>query len=134
MAEMRKLTAYFSHIRAGNTWEAMEPAYEDLFHPDVVITGRQTQFDYQGWKRQCQEFLDRGVTFEMEKLVKEEKEKQNSKVVTIIYTVTVHDENGAFRHTAKGIFKDGKMIRTEPADPSIYDRMSKKSRKHVQIL
>lgn len=40
-------------------------------------------------------------------------------------------------HTAKGIFKEGKLIRTEPVDPRVYDSMSKGhiyKRKTVALL
>jgi hypothetical protein len=126
MAEMRNLTAYFSNLCEGGTWEKMEPVFEALFHPDVVILGNQSRFDFEGWKRQVRDFLERGVYFDMEKLVKEGDK--------IVYTVTIHDGDASFLHTAKGIFKDGKMIRTEPADPSIYDRIASKQRKAVRIL
>ena len=54
---------------------------------------------------------------------------------TIVYTLLIHDENGAaIRHTAKGIFEGGKLIKTEPANPKIYDIMTAKKRTPVPIL
>jgi hypothetical protein len=54
---------------------------------------------------------------------------------TIAWTMVVHLDNGTIlSHTAKGYFQNGKLIKTEPADPGVYDIMTKNKRKPVCIL
>jgi len=130
MAEMRKLTAYFSQWCPESKWDAStEKIFDDLFHPDCQIVGKTKRFDFQGWKEWYKRSIEDNQLIDMERVVQE---SPNS----IVYTLLIRSEDGSapIRHTAKGIFKDGLLIRTEPADPKIYDLMTAKKRKPVTIL
>ena len=126
MSEMRRMTAYFSQLSGESNWQVAEPIFDALFHPDVVIVGEKQTWDYQGWKDWYKNSIQDGVTVDMEKI---EKVPEG-----ILYTITVHQADGSLKHTAKGIFKEGKLIRTEPVDPKLYDKMAKRRRNFVPIL
>lgn len=130
MAEMRKLTAYFSQLNGESQWDAnAERIFDDLFHEDVVIVGAKKKFDYRGWKDWYKQSIEDGLIFEMEKVVK-------TGPNTIVYSLKVRDVDGtALDHTAKAVFQDGKLIRTEAVNPNVYDIMAKKKgRKPIVIL
>jgi hypothetical protein len=130
MAEMRKLTRYFCLLSPESKWDSnAERIFDDLFHPEVKIVGKNKSFNFQEWKDWYKRSIEDGLVLDMGKIVRTSPD-------SIVYTLLVHQDNGTvLSHTAKGIFKDGKMIRTEPADPSIYDIMAaKKRRVPVDIL
>ena len=129
MAEMRKLTKYFCLLCEDSKWDAnAEKIFDDLFHPEVVIVGNQKKFNFDEWKAWYKQSIQDGLVLDMEKVVRTSSD-------SIVYTLLVHKHDGTvLSHTAKGIFQDGKLIKTEPADPAIYDIMSKPKRKPVCIL
>ena len=137
MAEMRKLTAYFSQWCPESRWNAAtEQIFDNLFHPDCQIVGKKQTFHFQDWKDWYRRSIEENQIIDMEKVVQE---SPNS----IVYTLLIHQDGDAtaasasavIRHTAKGIFQDGKLIRTEPVNPEIYDIMTAtKKRKSVLIL
>ena len=126
---MRKLTRYFCLLSPESKWDATaEQIFDDLFHPDVTIVGKNKSHNFREWKEWYKRSIQDGLVLDMEKVVKTGPD-------SIVYTLLVHQENGTvLSHTAKGIFKDGKLIKTEPADPSIYDIMTKPKRVPVNIL
>ena len=126
---MRKLTSYFCLLSPESKWdENAERIFDDLFHPEVMIVGKNKSFNFQEWKDWYKRSIQDGLVLDMEKVVRVGPD-------SIVYTLLVHQENGTvLSHTAKGIFKDGKLIKTEPADPAIYDIMTKPKRKPVCIL
>ena len=126
---MRKLTRYFCLLSPESKWDAeSERIFDDLFHPEVMIVGKNKSFNFQEWKAWYKRSIEDGLVLDMEKVVKTGPD-------SIVYTLLVHQENGTvLSHTAKGLFKGGKLIKTEPADPSIYDIMTKPKRKPVCIL
>ena len=129
MAEMRKLTKYFCLLDGNSRWDATaEATFDDLFHPNVVIVGNQKTFNYNEWKAWYKRSITDGLVLDMEKVVR-------TSANSIVYTLLVHQYDGTIlSHTAKGIFEDGKLIKTEPVDPGIYDIMTKPKRKPVPIL
>ena len=126
---MRKLTSYFCLLSPESQWNAeAERIFDELFHPDVMIVGKNRSFHFEEWKDWYKRSIQDGLVLDMEKVVRTSPD-------TIVYTLLVHQDNGTvLTHTAKGIFKEGKLIKTEPADPSIYDIMTKPKRKPVCIL
>ena len=126
---MRKLTRYFCLLSPESKWDGnAERIFDDLFHPDVKIVGKNKSFNFVEWKAWYKRSIEDGLVLDMEKVVK-------TGADSIVYTLLVHQENGTvLSHTAKGLFQDGKLIQTEPADPSIYDIMTKPKRKPVNIL
>jgi hypothetical protein len=129
MSEMRKLTRYFCLLCQESVWDAnAEAVFDDLFHPDVTIVGSTKTFDFDEWKAWYKRSIQDGLVLDMEKIVKTGPD-------TIAWTLIVHLENGTvLTHTAKGFFQDGKLIKTEPADPKVYDIITKTKRKPVCIL
>lgn len=130
MAEMRKITAYFSLLCEESKWDAnAERIFDELFHPDLQITGTKEKFDFHKWKAWYKRSIEDGLILDMEKVVRVAPDE-------IVYTLLVHQDDGStLEHTAKGIFKDGKMIKTIPVNPGLYDIMTKKKkRKPVCIL
>jgi len=129
MAEMRKLTKYFCLLGGESKWDAQaEKIFDDLFHPEVIIVGDKKRFCFQEWKAWYKQAIEDGLVLDMEKIVRTSDD-------SIVYTLLVHNHDGTvISHTAKGIFKDGKLIRTEPSNPGIYDIMSTPKRKAVCIL
>ena len=133
MAEMRKLTAYFSQWCPESRWNATtEKIFDDLFHPDCEIVGKTQKFDFTAWKEWYKRSIMESHRIDMEKVVQDSPN-------TIVYTLLIypHDSNNntpVIRHTAKGFFQDGKLIRTEAADPKAYDIMTMKKRRPVSIL
>ena len=133
MAEMRKFTAYLSLLCPGSEWNAQaEQVFDDLFHPDVVIIGKDSKFDFDSWKDWYKRSIQQNLTVDMIQLKVIDRQGERS----ILYTMHIHQDDGSvLKHTARGIFKDEKLIRTEPADPKIYDIMTaKKKRQPVSIL
>jgi len=126
---MRKLTKYFCLLCEDSQWNSeAELIFDDLFHPDVVIMGKQETFNFAQWKDWYRRSIQDGLVLDMEKVVRTGPNE-------IVYTLLVHLDNGqVLSHTAKGIFEDGKMIKTEPVNPEIYDIMTKPKRKPVCIL
>ena len=131
MAEMRKLTAYFSQWCPESTWNAeTERIFDDLFHPDCRIVGKTQTFDFQAWKNWYRHSIQHNQRIDMEKIVRESSN-------TIVYTLLIYSSNNddVLRHTAKGIFHDnGQLIRTEPANPEIYDLMTAKQRRTPVLI
>ncbi|CAB9499433.1 expressed unknown protein [Seminavis robusta] len=131
MSEMRKLTKYFCCLggESGGRYDShADEVFDDLFHKDVLIVGNAKTHNFDEWKDWYKRSIQDGLVFEMQKVVKTGPD-------SIVWTLLIHLENGTtLTHTAKGLFKDGKLIKTEPADPTVYDVMTKPKRKPVCIL
>jgi hypothetical protein len=128
MAEMRKLTSYFNLLCEESKWDQhAEKVFDDLFHPDVKIQGKRETFDFAEWKEWFKRSVADNLIFEVEKVAKTGPD-------SIVYSLRIHTDEGILSHTAKGIFKDGKLIRTEPVDPSAYDLFTKKKRRQPVVI
>ena len=123
MAEMRKFTAYLSLLCPDSEWNAgAEKVFDDLFHPDVVIVGKDSKFDFAAWKEWYKRSIQQNLQVDMIQLKFLDDHGEHS----ILYTMHIHlDDGSILPHTARGFFQDGKLIRTEPVDPKIYDIMTK---------
>ena len=134
---MRKLTRYFGLLCPESVWDAeAERVFDDLFHPDVRIVGKRTNYNFTEWKKWYQHSIQNNLQVDMEHL-QVLKAGQNC---IIQWKISIHnpDNNTRVSHTAKGLFQNGQLIQTEPLDPAVYDIMTQKShpqkRKPVCIL
>lgn len=123
-SQVEELKAYFSAFDGSeNAWEnRVQQAVEKLYHPDlVVVTGEGEKsreemvnfvktFALQGGKAQDMKFVDLG----------NEKIRYSGSLI--------HGDGSVSKIDSLGSFKDGMLIRVEPADPTVYSDMMKKEK------
>jgi len=116
MAEMRLLTTYFAQFDGKTTWKEAHPFVERLFHPDLTgVTGK-GEIHREDYEKSVKEFLENGGTVDMMKLEKVHE--------GIRYELVFHFPDGSTDRTRTlGKFSDGRLIRVEPDDPAVYNKL-----------
>ena len=122
---VEELKVYFRAFDGSgeNAWEnRVKPAVEKLYHPDlVVVTGEGEKgkaemvnfvknFALQGGKAQDMKFVVLG----------DENIRYSGSLI--------HGDGSVSKIDSLGSYKDGMLIRVEPANPTVYSEMMKKEK------
>jgi hypothetical protein len=114
MAEMRKITSYFSQFDGtGKSWSEVEPFFAALFHKDCSIVsvakdGSETQNTYDEWSKRVRVSLEKKVEVEMLKV-----EKVPEGVKSTLSMIMPDCAPVVF--STLGVFLDGQLISAPPA-------------------
>lgn len=120
MKEMRALLNYLLKFDGvGNDVSSFEQVFDVLFHPDVKLPGKDgSSYDFKAWKEVAIKSYQQKMQTDIQKTYQEEG--------YIYMKMIIRDVDGkaSMEQNTKYTFQDGKLIKSEPADPSIYDKMA----------
>ena len=119
---MEKVAKYFAALEGARDWAAVQPLFDDAFHPDCVIVTADGEFDKEQWAEMAKRLVDKGATASGFEVTGTEGDTVSYKL-----TITV-GEDAPLHMAAKGTLRDGRLVRVEPVDPSVYSTIVERSR------
>ena len=119
---MEKFEKYLGAFDGSRGWDEIEPLFDDLFHPDVVVVTADGELGKEEWKAMAKRLADRNAVASDLEITSEDAE-------SAFYKVTISVEGDEPMHlTARGTFEDGRLLRVEPVDPGAYSDLVDRSR------
>lgn len=119
---MEKFAKYMAAVDGGSDWATVQPLFDDAFDPECIFVTADGEYDKQQWSEMARGLVENGAVASGFEITRREGDAAYYKL-----TVTVGD--GEHLHmTAKGALRDGRLVRVEPVDPSVYSTMVEQSR------
>ena len=119
---MDKVTRYFTALEGARDWAAVQPLFDDAFHPDCVIVTADGEYDKERWAEMAASLVGKGATVSGFEVTGTEGDSISYKL-----TITV-GEDAPLHMAAKGTLRDGRLVRVEPVDPTVYSTIVERSR------
>ena len=118
---MEKFRRYFEAFSAATEWSEVQPAFNDVFHPDLRVVTPEGKLNKGQWEETVKGLLAKGVKATDSEVAKEEGD-------TVYYSMTLTFPEGEQLHpSSKVTIKDGQVVRVEPVDPAAYSRLVENS-------
>lgn len=115
---IQALQAYLEAINGHTTWSELEPLFDQAIHKDIVLVSAQGDLNFEQWKQAVRGLLRKGAKSSDFRYFSPDAN-------TAFYRVTLTLRDGSvLRPVSKGWFEDGKLIRIEPVDSSVYEKIS----------
>lgn len=118
--ELQNYQNWFSIFNDGTDEEAIAQ-FELTFSKDLLVIGKDYNYSYNQWLDICLKMRKNGVKC----YTTVNKVEEHNGQVFIYYYVKIHltDQHILELYT-KGIFQNGKYIKSEPTNPEMYDKMA----------
>ena len=114
---MEKFGRYFEAFSAADDWSDVQPAFNDVFHPDLRVVTPDGELDKGQWEETVRGLVAKGATASDFTVGKEEGD-------TVYYSMTLTLPDGQQLHASSKItIKDDQVVRIEPVDPATYSRL-----------
>ena len=119
---MEKFEKYLAAFDGAADWSQIEPLFDDLFHPDLLVLTADGEMDRTQWAEMAKGLADRGATVSGFEVTDEADD-------TILYRLTIHvGDDDPMHLQARGTVVRGQLARVEPMDPDAYSEMVDRSR------
>ena len=122
MTEMFNTMRYMCHFDGKHSWAEVESAYDTFMSPKVQVGGKDKTHDFAGWKQVLEKMYDSGAVFKILKL--EAAPPSESEFFIFVAMNLTQKEGESTTLQTKFFFEDGKLVRSQPLDPSLYDKIS----------
>jgi hypothetical protein len=114
---MEKFRPYFEAFSTATDWSEVRPAFNDVFHPDLLVVTPDGELNKGQWEETVKGLLVNGVKATDFVVAKEEGD-------TVYYGMTLTFPDGEQLHpSSKVTIKDGQVIHLEPVDPAAYSKI-----------
>ena len=118
---MEKFAAYMAAIDGQSDWGTIEPLFDDAIDPDCVFVTADGEYDKDQWAETVKGLIEKGAVASGFEVTSQEGD-------TAYYQVDITVGGDRLHMTSKGTLKDGRLVRVEPVDPSVYSELVERGR------
>ena len=118
---MEKFQRYIEAYDGSTDWDSVAELFDDAFADDCMFVTAEGEMDKVQWAEMAKGLRAKGA-------VASDFEVTDAADDAIYYKLTVTPTGGGPMHlAAKGIVREGRLVRVEPMDPTAYSAMVERS-------